>query len=212
MQSVAIIPHIIIQQRHSLCCFYPASNIMGRRLLCQILLCRIRRRRKQIHHCHSIKWDTIDNLPTNVPDLVLPHLYRLCHHRTSYMLLFSSIISPIIPHIFCCAHHFASLSHIFCRCLDFPQSLLSYPLPSLSIIPVISHVWLHFPYQPVSPLLFSYYTVSSIPHLYLRHPYCPTYLPHLCCSCLHNPAFLLMTSPSFHISASDVYIVPCLYF
>ena len=62
--------------------------------------------------CCSVEWDTVGNLPPNVPNLVLPRLYCRCRQRPAY--LFSSLPSSdlIIPHLFCCPHCLASLIHL----------------------------------------------------------------------------------------------------
>ena len=48
------------------------------------------------------------------------------------IVLYSYTTYPIILHIFCCTHHHASLSHLFCICINCPMHIFPYPLPSLS--------------------------------------------------------------------------------
>ena len=97
-RSVATIPRLIIHSRLRFHCFYLASDMLGGTFLCCPLLCGRRRQSYQIRRFHSAKWDTIDNFPPNMPDLVLLRLFCRCPNCPAYMLPSSSAADPIISH------------------------------------------------------------------------------------------------------------------
>ena len=167
-----------------------------------------RRRSHQRCSCRSAEWDTIDIFPSIMIDLVPLCLYCRRPRCTAYMIPSFYFVALIIPHLFCCPHCLTYLTHLCCCCLSRPEYPPPHPLSSLSVVPVISHVYFHCTCQPDYPLHFSSSTVSVILHLCLRHPCYPTSLPCLCCFCLHRSAYLPLLSPSFRISVSP--LLPCI--
>ena len=184
------------------------SYTLGGKLICRTLLCGRHRQIHKIFRFRSTKWDTVDVYLPIMPNIFLPRLYCRCAHRLVYILLSLSSADLIIPHLFCFPHCLASMAHIFWCRLNLPMYLLPYLLPSLSAAPVISIFCFLCNYQPDTTLNFPPDILYIIPHICLRHPCYPTYLPRLCCHCLHHSAYILLPYPLLHVSSDSVYIIP----
>ena len=197
--STAAIPRLIIQLWHRWCYCNTSSDIIGGMLIWHPLFCEIWSWIHHIRGCHSSKWDTVNTLPTNTPIISLPHIYRHRTHCWSYWLPLSYAIISIIPPLFCSPHSTASLLHICCFCINHP-TYPPYLLMSVSLVPVVLHVWLLYTYQPASPLTFSPATISITLHLYLHHPCFPTSRLCLWCHHIHHIASLPLLSLSSYVS------------
>ena len=72
--------------------------MFGGTVLCWLFLSGRRRQSHGSRRCRSAKWDTVDNVTINVPNLVLLCLF--CHYprRLAYLVPSSSASDPIISH------------------------------------------------------------------------------------------------------------------
>ena len=99
-RSAAEIPCPIRRVRHRHCYRYPVSDMLDRPLICWPLFFIRWRLRHQSRRCRSTNRDTVNVLPTVIPDIVLPRLYRCRPHHTAYLLPSLSFVTLIILHLF----------------------------------------------------------------------------------------------------------------
>ena len=94
----------------------PASDMLGRPLICWPIFYRRQRQSHKIRHCRSEDWDTVNVFLPKITDIVLPLIYYCRPHNYKYMLTSLSYTSPIIMNIFCCLHCLCFLSFILSIC------------------------------------------------------------------------------------------------
>ena len=128
--------------------------MLSRPLLCPQLLCGIRICSNWRFHCCSSVWDTVNLFLPNTPKLLLLRLYYR-HNAAVTIILF----------IFCCIGFTSSITPLLCCCLNCHAHQIPYALLPLYTIPVALPLLLFYPYQPMSPLLSSYVTISIIPNI-----------------------------------------------
>ena len=103
----------IIHMRHCFYCCDISYYMLGRVLIYWMVLCERGRLIHQIWHLNSTKWDTIHIFSSNIPDLVLPHIYCQHPHHTASLLFPLSSSASTILHLFCYLHCLTFLTHIF---------------------------------------------------------------------------------------------------
>ena len=124
------------------------------------------------------------------------------------MIPYLSSVVIIFLHLFCYPNCLAFLTHLCCCCLVCLVSPPSYPLTSLTAVPVILSFCFHCTYQPDLSLNFPSNVVSIILNLCLLY-YCYSIsLRHLYCCCLHLPASLTLPSTLLRVSVTP--LPPCI--
>ena len=175
------------------------------RLLFQPLFWWIQRQR-WIHwsrHCYSVKWYTVENLPPNVTDLVLPCVYWLHHHHPAYLLLSSYSVDRWL-------HISTSIFFLSESCLSAISVILMSQRPCIFAI-ISSAILIHCPFHIAN--LTSLSLSNCIYHalIVLCHLHHTTSMPPPSLLSYIYATSTVSLSTSFHVAVYAIFFIPYTY-